>query len=167
VTPTPTARSGAPAPCVPRPLAPPELRDWLEWAGERLLALHVGPIKPRDSGVIWPDYVQELNVFEPVHHGRDRLRPASPPPEDITIMEEILRFPALCTHIAHRRVLHLRALIKPINGRHVYSWTQIAEKLHSDREQIRRAHAKALREAASKAPASNVCRIRAYLTPAA
>ena len=144
-------------------LGPEELQTWLEWAGQRLVALPANGIRPARPRVFWPDYAQDrFQVLE--FRGKIGLsmRAAAPAASEIPFVDEILLLPNACAKIPSRRVLHARALINPLNGRNLYNWTVLAERLHMDRRSVKRLHERALEEAARLAEPPRVCRIRAF-----
>lgn len=146
-------------------LTPLQLRDWLEWAGARLVAMPVGRIKPAGVTVVWPEYSQ--NTFEILDFRAGlSVRAAAPSASEIPIMEEILSLPNLCSEIHIRRVLHTRALVHPLNRRYIYKWTRVAELLHTNRDMVRRWHARGLREVTAKADPTKICRISQFFAAA-
>jgi len=138
------------------------LQFWLEWAGARLVAMPGRREGPAATKVIWPEYDQEK--FEVLtFRGRLPLRAAAPDKDEIPLVDEILLFPNLCSQVHVRRVLHARALVHPLNQRHLFPWSRIAKLLHSDHKQVQRWHRKGLEEVVSKVDRSKVCRIEAFL----
>jgi len=128
-----------------------ELQTWLEWAGLRLVAITVRGTKPAGFRVAWPDFAQdkwEVTNFR----AATAIRIPSPPPNEVTIMDSILRLPDFCRVFGVRRVIQYRALIHPISGRHIQSWDKIAAKLSTDKRTVRRWHEKGLEEIIEKAP---------------
>jgi hypothetical protein len=147
-------------------LTPQELQVWLEWAGARLIAMPGPRIGPADIKVIWPEYSQEK--FEILDfRNMTPLRAPGPSKDEIPIMEEILTLPALCSDPLKRRVLHSRALIHPVNSRHLYSWRKIALLLGRDAKTIKTWHTFALSEVCRRATNGSVCRIYAFMQAAA
>jgi hypothetical protein len=139
-------------------LTPDELRVWLEWAGARLIAMPGGRIGPANYKVYWPEFSQE--TFQVLEFRKIApLRASAPSKDEIPLVDEILTFPSVCKDIYTRRVLHVRALVHPVNHRYLYKWTRIAELLHTDRQTVRNWHAKGLREVVAKADPVKVCRI--------
>lgn len=139
-------------------LTPTTLQMWLEWAGARLIAMPGGHIGPRDTGVFWPEYDRDRHeVLQ--FRGRLRLRAVAPNKDEIAIVDEILLLPNLCSEIRIRRVLHVRSLVHPLNGRHLYPWRRIAKLLATDHKQIKRWHVRGLEEVTAKADPAKVCLI--------
>jgi len=131
-------------------LTPAELQIWLEWAGARLIAMpgrRIGPAAPK---VIWPDYSQEtFQVLE--HRGAMSVKVAAPSSKEIPIVDEILILPNVCSRDYVRRVLHVRSLVHPLNGRYLYKWTRIAELLDVKPRTIKMWHRQGLEEVVDKA----------------
>lgn len=138
-------------------LAPETLEMWLEWAGARLIALPMPSVKPRDSGVIWPEYSQDKFQVLEFRKGM-RIRAPIPSAQDITLMEEIIALPNLCTRIPHKRTVRLRTLIHPTTNRHIYSWRKIAVHLNTNRETAAGWYFSGLKEIAAKVPCNQVQR---------
>lgn len=142
-------------------LSPAELQTWLEWAGARLIAMPGGRIKPDELRCVWPAFSQEVyQVLE--FRGRLSIRAAAPSSAEIPIMEQILLLPNVCGWQNTRRVLHARSLVHPLNGRHLYNWTRLAEKLETERRAVRRWFMRGLEEVVKKAEPEAVCRIAAF-----
>lgn len=145
-------------------VTPPELKEWLEWAGARLIAMPMRGLRPNNPNVYWPDFSQNLNKFEKVYGNDTPLRANGPSKDEIPIMDLILLLPNSCPNILGRRVLHARALVHPVHGRPLYPWTQIAKLLHSDRRRVKRLWEDSLDIAAERADPDSVCRIAAFFT---
>ncbi len=146
-------------------LTPLELKTWLEWAGARLIAMPGRRPGPADIKVIWPEYSQDkFQVLD--HRPGLSIHAAAPSNQEIPIVDEILSLPSVCSLHKPRRVLHIRALVHPLNGRYIYTWTRVAEKLESNRETVRYWHKKGLQEVCDKADRGKVCHISAFLQSA-
>lgn len=147
-------------------LAPSELKIWLEWAGARLIAMSGGKVGPKNYKVAWPDYGQD--VFEVLNfRGGVSLRAMAPSSTEISIMEEILLLPNLCEKDYVRRVLHLRALVHPLNGRYLFPWPRISKRLEVTKlSTVKYWHRKGLVEVISKAPKDKVRLISDYIDAA-
>lgn len=109
-------------------LTPPRLEEWLEWAGVRLIAMpgkRVGPNGYKISGL---EYSQE--VFQVLEFRAALPVKVAPPSNmEIPIIEEVLTLPNLIKDVGKRRVVRVRTLLHPINGRHLYKWDRITETL--------------------------------------
>jgi len=141
---------------------PDELRDWLEWAGGRLLSLggrKPGPAEPR---IAWPDFPQETATA--YGYGKPTLRLTRPAKDEIPVMDEILAFPNLVSNVTQRRIVQCRSLVLPINGRYLYSWRRIARLLSINHQTAISWHGKGLEEIARKAEPSKICLIREFLS---
>lgn len=144
-------------------LTPVLLQEWLEWAGARLIAMPGRRIAPAEPTVIWPEY--NRNAFEVLDFRRGlALRAVAPNKDEIDIVDEILLFPNVCTDVIVRRVLHTRALVHPLNGRHLFPWTRIAKLLSTDHKHVQRWHARGLTEVVAKLETARVCRVSAFLS---
>lgn len=91
------------------------------------------------------------------------LRPPPPPADEITIVDEILILPNVCSNIQIRKVLHIRSLIRPLNGSYLYNWTRVAKLLHVDRGTVKRWHRKGLNEVVEKADRRKICYVKNYM----
>lgn len=143
-------------------LSPAELQQWLEWAGQTLLAMGGARVGPRESSAHWPDYAIDPHLA--YGYTGERLRPARPTSQSIGIMDEILALPTMLSDPTIRRILHSRALVTPIGNRYLYSWTRIAVLLHANRQAIRRWHTQGLTALAPKIPADKIATIRPLLS---
>ena len=142
-------------------VTPTELKDWLEWAGARLLAMPSPKIKPAEPHVIWPEYSQDK--FEVLNfRGGMSLRANAPSKEEIPLVDDILLLPNVCKEQRVRRILHARALVNPVNGRYLYNWSRLAKLLQSNRDAIKRQHEKGLIEVIRKTPPGQICRIAVF-----
>jgi hypothetical protein len=123
---------------------PNDVADWLQWAGARLLAMPIASPLPREPHTAWPAFAQDAR--QAYGYTNERLRAAAPRANEIAIMDEILLLPMLVQDITTRRIIHARALVTPIAGRHLYSWTKLAFMLHSSRTRVARLHSLGLAE---------------------
>jgi hypothetical protein len=139
-------------------ITPGELQDWLEWAGARLLAMPARKVKPSEPKVAWPTYSQDKFEILDFRAGIS-FRAAAPSKDEIPVVEEILTLPAFCREHKVRRVLHIRALIHPINGRYMYNWMKVAKMLETNRATAKSWHAKGLVEVIANAPREKICLI--------
>ena len=133
---------------------PEEVKIWLEWASSKLLSMQISNPAPRAPGSGWPEIARD-----PIAYGYsgEKLKPAYPRANEITLMDEILSLPSLIPDVTLRRVVNARSLITPVANRHVYSWNKIALMIHSDRRK-----AASLYEEGIKAIVSNLAPGKAY-----
>ena len=139
-------------------IEPNELNDWLEWAGSKLLAMSLPQAGPKEFRSAWPNFAQDAR--EAYGYSGEKLRPARPGSKEITLMDEILTFPILVTDVTTRRIINARCLVTPVSNRHLYSWSRIAELLHSDRRSVAGRYTKGLREIAVALPESKIDAVR-------
>ena len=138
------------------------LQTWLEWAGARLVAMPVRNDLRARSRVVWPDYDQ--NTFEILSfRGQLPLRAAAPSRNEIDMVDEILLLPNACPDVFARRILHVRALVHPINGRYLYPWRRIAKLLRSDHKTVKRQHKRGLRDVLQHARPEAVCGVAKFM----
>lgn len=143
-------------------LGPEELSRWLEWASARLLATPVTRIKPQEPTTFWPEYSQDK--FEIIDfRAKLMLKALAPSSTEIPIMDEILLLPNLCFSPPRRRAVRLRSLVNPINNRHIFSWSRLAEKINSDPKTVRRFYFSGLDEISRKVPPEQVCHLASVL----
>lgn len=115
----------------------------LEEAGRTLLALpNTGPsTRLVQSGLEW---VRDA----PEAYSRDRaqIRPAVPCPEQITRMDQALAWISAIPvdKYVMRRVVGARALVHPMNGRHLYSWRRLGLAINADHKAVQRWHAQGI-----------------------
>jgi hypothetical protein len=139
-------------------VSPEEVRGWLEWAGQRLLALNLKSPYPSTPHVSWPEYAQDYRTA--YGYTQERLRPASPSGPEITLMDEILTLPELIENQLWRRVVNARILVTPLSQKYLYSWTKIATLIHSDRKAVARFYNLGLREIVELLPPKKINAIR-------
>ena len=135
-----------------------EIKEWLEWAGAKLLSLRLASPAPQGYRSFWPDYADEAN--KAYGYTGNRLRAGLPNSKEIALMDEILLLPSLITDITVRRIVNARALVAPVANRHLYSWTKIAHLLHSSPRRMVVLHRSGLREIASRVPQDKADAIR-------
>lgn len=140
---------------------PLEIKTWLEWAGQRLLSLRERSPAPQSYRSFWPDYADE--AAKAYGYNANRLRAALPTGKEITLMEEVLDLVVLIPDITTRRIVHSRALVAPVSGRYLLSWTKLAFALHSSPRRIVLLHRKGLREIALRVPVGKADAIRQSL----
>lgn len=144
--------------------SPEEIKDWLEWAGSKMLAMGTSSPLPKAFGVNWPDIAPDVNTA--YGYSGERLRPALPDSFEIQLMDKILEFPSLyITDIDTRRILNARALVTPIGNKYVHNWTNIAKMLHTHRRAVRLLHEKGLVVIAKGLPVDKASTIRPLLRP--
>lgn len=115
-------------------LSPSELETWLEWAGQRLIAMPGARVGPKDaSAAKWPDFSQD--IWEVVDFRvRIALRVVAPNGYEIGLMEAILDLPNLIgtnddeRSQTIRKIVRRRTLLHPITGRHLFTWTAMAKR---------------------------------------
>lgn len=140
-------------------LSPDILREWLEWAGGKLIAMSGARSGPTGYKTCWPDYDQDK--FEVLQFRRgDPIRVSPPTSAEITLTEEILRLPNLCSDKTRRRILHARALTHPVSGRNLTSWRRLAEILGRSEQTVKSLHTKALEEVVRRVPSATVYQIQ-------
>jgi hypothetical protein len=142
-------------------LEPEVLQIWLEWAGQRLLALPSHKLKPQEPRALWPDYAQDK--WELVSFRKEiNLRAPTPPAEDITWMDKILLLPNLCPELNQRRMLHFRLLVHPLNNNYLYKWSKLAQAFHTSNYLVKSWHQKGLKSVCCKIPRDEVRTIRGF-----
>lgn len=136
-----------------------ELSSWLEWAGQILLSMRIDSPFPKEPRGSWPDYLkdveEELKTF-----ANDKPRLSLPSSHQISLMDKIYELVSLEKDFYFRRLLHSRSLVAPLTGRHIVSWTKLAQRLSSDRRKVSRDHAKALEVLARKISSDKAYAIR-------
>lgn len=143
-------------------LTPTVLQTWLEWAGAKLIAMPGRREGPSGPKVIWPEY--NRNTFEILKfRGTLSPRAAAPNKDEIDVVDKILLFPNVCSDPLTRRILHVRALVHPINGRHLYPWRRIGKLLRTDHKTVKRRHQHGLLEAVDKIPYVKVCEVKYFM----
>lgn len=140
---------------------PNEVRLWLEWAGERLMALQVSGVRPQEYRSFWPDYPDEQTAYG---YTNPEFRIPTPSSQDITLMDEIFDLVKNCSLQSTRRVLQKRALVHPISGRYKVSWTELAVYYHVDRKTVKRWHQAGLIEILEGVPLLKLGRISLSLS---
>lgn len=130
-------------------ISPQEVKDWLEWAGSRLVALPSGHVKPASFRVIWPDYASDPWALWDTH-GELSVRALAPSRLEIPLMDAILTLPARCDHVQTRRVICARLLVHPVRGYNLKNWARVAREVESDPLSCRRMFTSGIREIASK-----------------
>jgi len=142
-------------------VAPEEVREWLEWAGSKLLAMNIASPKPKQYKTAWPEFAQDHRMA--YGYTGERLRPAQPRSTEIELMDKLLLFPNLITDVTSRRIVNSRALVTPVSNRYLYSWSKLAFMLHRDRRTVIRLHYSGLCEISSNLPPEKIDAIRRLL----
>lgn len=116
----------------------------LEEAGRTLAALPITGARPVGYRSNMPDVVREFT--EAYGYSVETLRPAAPSSRAISEMDEALSWISLIPKdkFVVRRVLQCRAMIHPLNGRHIFSWGKLAKHLHCDFRAAQRWHAEGI-----------------------
>ena len=137
------------------------VKDWLEWAGSKLLAMPIQRPGPSRIHAIWPEFPQDVNTA----YGYTELRPIMPktPADEIPIMDTILELPLLIENLTSRHIVQARLLVRPLSGRYVYTWSHLARMLHSDRRAVIRWHQHGLRQILIRIGEDKRCRIANFL----
>lgn len=125
-----------------------EVQFWLEWAGQKLLAMKIPSPYPKIPTAAWPTFAQDFHAA--YGYTEATLRAAIPHSKEIQLMDEILLLPSLVSDPNIRRLLHARALITPVAQRRLYSWTKLGKMLRTDRRAVARLHEKGLVEILDK-----------------
>ena len=141
--------------------SPIEVKEWLEWAGAKLLAMHISSPKPKEFRSFWPDYADEAHSA--YGYTGERLRPAQPRAVEIELMDKLLLFPGLIEDIQIRRIVNARALVSPVANRYLYSWHKLGFMLNTSPRRVVRLHAKGLITIADKLPPEKVDAVRRLL----
>jgi Domain of unknown function (DUF6362) len=131
-------------------IAAQEVKEWLEWAGAKLLAFPTSSPAPRGYRVAWPEFAADAR--QAYGYTRETLRAGAPSAREIALMDELLALPGLISDPNMRRIVHCRALVTPVLGRYIYSYTKIALVLHSNGRRIAVLHQRGLGEIARKLP---------------
>ena len=146
------------------PITPSLVIFYLEWAGVRLLSLPSQRVKPQRIRAFWPaEYSQDrFQVLEFRTMGLAKI--PSPPPHEVSLMDEILVLPNLCGDIVTRRILHARLLVIPLNGRYLYPWPRIADRLGVSVWIAKRRHRNGIDEICEKIPNNTVEKLNAGIS---
>ncbi len=119
------------------------IAERLEEAGATLLALP-------STGYTTALRLTRLDTLnpgaEPTLEPRTRLRPAMPGTAAVSRMDEAFGWLGLIPQDRYvlRRILGARALVHPLNGKHIHSWRKLAQRLGADHNAVRRWHADGL-----------------------
>lgn len=139
----------------------PTLESWLTWAGKKFIAMPQSSAKPSGMKSFWPEYERDYEDLDGFKR-QLALKRAAPAAHEVFVVEQILSIPSTCTRVEHRRVLHLRTIIDPITGKHVYNFSRIARKLKTTRQTVRNWYELGLQDAADKTAERKVRLIAAF-----
>lgn len=145
--------------------APSEVKDWLEWAGQRMLVMSVGRTKPAGYRVYWPDFAPDPIVAYGYHNAQARL--SKPSAREIPVVDEILGLVVVIPDRTRRRIVSSRALVRPVSGRPIFGWQRLGRLLHVDSRTIKRLHAKGLQEICDLGPEAKMRQIASFMAAGA
>lgn len=146
----PVQSSSAPKPARFR-LTPPDLTAecesviaCLEEAGATLLSLPPSGFSPRLRTSTLPVLREAAEAYG---WSAAELRPAMPSAARISRMDRAMGFLGLIPEDRYvlRRIVGCRALVHPLNGRHLFSWRRLGELLGADHKAVQRWHAEGIR----------------------
>ncbi len=140
---------------------PEEIREWLEWAGSKLLSMRIRSPAPSGMRNFWPDYGEDKN--EAYGYTRETVRPAAVAPKEVAVVDEILLLPSLIEDVKTRRIVHKRSLVAPVSGRYVHSYKTIAEHEHIDARLAARIYRAGIAEIAKRITRKRAHAIRQFL----
>ncbi|MGH7080322.1 MAG: DUF6362 family protein [Acetobacteraceae bacterium] len=116
----------------------------LEEAGTTLLALPMSSGARADLRTSkWPVVRAAMDAYG---WSGARLRPAVPAASAISRMDEALGWISLIPQEKYvlRRIVGARALVSPLNGRHLFTWRRLGTALGADARAVRRWHEKGI-----------------------
>lgn len=110
----------------------------LERAGMTLLSIHDKSPFPRGFQTAWPEFARTL--IEAYGYSGVRLKTPVPSAMEISEMDTVFSWLTLIPNdrFVLRRIVAARALVSPINQRHLYSWRRLANLLGCDRRAVTR-----------------------------
>ena len=130
----------------------PATAEWvlarLEEAGATLLSLpHTGHSTRLRIGALRP----LLNAEDVMHAAPDRPRVPVPSAAGVDRMDQALAWVPLIpegqvgsrcgpTGVVLRRIVHARALVSPLTGKHLFAWRRLAFALSADHKTVQRWH---------------------------
>lgn len=135
-----------------------ELKEWLEWAGSRFLALSAKSPLPSGYRTFWPDFAPNAQVA--YGYTAERLRPAAPSSHEIVLMDELLALPSFIPDVLQRRIVSARSLVTPVSNRYLYSWQKIAVLLHMERRTVSAQYMRGLTALSCRLPSAKRDTIR-------
>jgi hypothetical protein len=109
-----------------------EVDTWLRWAGEKLLCMPVSKPGPTIPTACWPT--------SDLEQSGSNLKSNPPGGHEIKFIDDILDLVLLVPDPTVRRILHARALVAPVSGKHLYSWVRLAKLLKTNRKRIATLH---------------------------
>lgn len=111
----------------------------LEEAGSTLLALPQSGFSTRLRTSSLDIVRNALDAYGP---GEARIRPPAPSARKIDEMEQALAWIPLIPldRYVLRRIVGARALVNPLNGRHMFTWRRLAASLGADHKAVQRWH---------------------------
>lgn len=141
---------------------PSEIGEWLEWAGARLLALNLPSAAPSGYKSNWPEYAPDARIA--YGYSGERLRAPKVTAPEIALMDKMLALPSLVPDITLRRIIHARALVTPVGNRYLYSWTKLAQMLHTERRRVAQLHERGLIAICQRLPSEQAYVLRETYT---
>ena len=126
-----------------RPVDADFVRYRLEEAGSTLLAL---PRTGWSTGLRTSSLDIVRTALESYGWTTSRIRPAVPPAERITRMDEAMAWIGLIPldRYVLRRIVGARSLVHPITERHLFPWRRLGAVLGADHKAVQRWHAQGL-----------------------
>ena len=133
-------------------LSEAEVQERLEWAGLILARLNLSPTGPAGLRGYWPDFAPELSVA--YGYADARWKPATPSPQEITQMDQTLRWVQLIPvdQFVLRRVVNARLLMNPYTERHLFTYKAVGKMLGCDWRAAMRWRQQGVEIIASKLP---------------
>ncbi len=103
------------------------VREELEWAGATFIAMRLPKVGPKEPQALWPSYAPDVDVA--YGYNTTRTHAALPSAAEISLMDKILAWVELVPKdkLVVKRVVGMRAMVRPENGRHLYSWRAIGK----------------------------------------
>lgn len=146
-------------------ISPSEIELWLRWAGEKLLSLPLARPGPAGLRNNWPE-VEPEDTKSIIAAAFDETRIHAPEPDkyEIRMMDEILSLILLVQEPHVRRVLQTRALVAPLTGRYLYSWSRIGKVLKIDRRAVIKLHAQGTSSIARRADQVKLLQIKEFMS---
>ncbi|GAB0116910.1 DUF6362 family protein [Acidisoma sp. 7E03] len=116
----------------------------LEEAGATLLSLPPSGFSPRLRTSTLPVLREAAEAYG---WSTAELRPPMPSAARISRMDRAMGFLGLipADRYVLRRIVGCRALVHPLNGRHLFSWRRLGELLGADHKAVQRWHAEGIR----------------------
>lgn len=116
----------------------------LEEAGATLLSLPAQGFSPRLRTTTLPILREAAEAYG---WSLAQLRPPMPSAARISRMDQTMSYLSLIPQDRYllRRIVGCRALVHPLNGRHLFSWRRLAELVGADHKAVQRWHAEGIR----------------------